>query len=149
MNSWLIKTDEQEYSIDDLEKERTTIWDGVRNHQAKNFIKQIRKGDLVFFYHSKSRNPGIYGVCKVVSDPFPDPTQFDPKSKYFDKGSSLRNPRWFTIKIRFVRRIYVPVKVLKEKILRDNKYFMTQKRLTVFPLSEIETKMLLDNETHH
>ena len=107
MNFWLIKSEPDAFSIDDLVESpnRTTYWDGVRNYQARNFMRDdMRVGDRVFFYHSNCKPPGIVGICEVASAPYPDHTAFDPDSKYFDAGSDPNDPRWVMIDIRFLRK---------------------------------------------
>jgi predicted RNA-binding protein with PUA-like domain len=107
MNYWLIKSEPDAFSIDDLVEspKRTTHWDGVRNYQARNFMRDdMQVGDRVFYYHSNCKPPGIVGICEVVSGPYPDHTAFDPKSKYFDAKSDPDDPRWVMVDVRFVRR---------------------------------------------
>jgi len=107
MNYWLLKSEPDAFSIDDLEQcpGRTEHWDGIRNYQARNFIRDsMRKGDLALFYHSSCPNPGVVGICEIVSDAYPDHTAFDAGSKYFDPGSDPDNPRWLMRDIRFLRR---------------------------------------------
>ncbi|WP_421658730.1 EVE domain-containing protein [Leptothermofonsia sp. ETS-13] len=92
MNYWLMKSEPSVYSIDDLKRDRTTIWDGVRNYQARNFLRSMQVGDLAFFYHSNAEPPGIAGLMKISTPDIVDPTQFDPKSKYYDEKSPKDNP---------------------------------------------------------
>jgi predicted RNA-binding protein with PUA-like domain len=107
MNYWLIKSEPDAFSIDDLKKApgKREHWDGIRNYQARNFIRDdMQKGDLVFFYHSSCAEPGIVGICEIVSDAYADHTAFDPNGKYFDAGSTPENPRWLMRDIRFRRK---------------------------------------------
>jgi predicted RNA-binding protein with PUA-like domain len=106
MNHWLMKSEPDAFSIDDLKQKKREAWDGVRNYQARNFMRDgMRVGDGVFFYHSNCAEPGIVGLAEVASDAYPDPSQFDPKSKYFDPGSSRDNPRWMLVDVKFVRKL--------------------------------------------
>ena len=103
---WLMKSEPDTFSIDDLKQRRREPWDGVRNYQARNFMREgMRKGDQVFFYHSNCAEPGIAGIAQVASEAYPDPSQFDPKSKYFDPGSSRDNPRWMLVDVKFVKKL--------------------------------------------
>ncbi len=107
MNYWLIKSEPDAFSIEDLAASpgKTTHWDGVRNYQARNFMRDdMQVGDRVFYYHSNCKPPGIVGICEVASAPYPDHTAFDPDSKYFDAKSDPDNPRWMMVDIRFLRK---------------------------------------------
>ena len=108
MNYWLIKSEPDAFSIDDLKNcpGRTDHWDGIRNYQARNFIRDaMRKGDLALFYHSSCAKPGVVGICEIVSAAYPDHTAFDPASKYFDPGSDPENPRWLMMDVRYKRKL--------------------------------------------
>lgn len=112
MNYWLMKSEPEAFSIDDLEQmpEQTEHWDGVRNYQARNMMRDDMKcGDLVFFYHSNCKVPGIVGIMEVVRESYPDFTAFDPNSKYFDVKSDHDKPRWFMVDIRFIERFETTV----------------------------------------
>ncbi len=101
-NYWLMKSEPHVYSIDDLEKDGSTHWDGVRNYQARNFMRdQMRIGDRVLYYHSNTKVPGIVGVARVCKESYPDFTAHDPKSKYHDAKSSPEKPRWFMVDIEY------------------------------------------------
>jgi predicted RNA-binding protein with PUA-like domain len=101
MNYWLLKSEPSVFSIDDLAEQRESIWDGVRNYQARIYLRSMQAGDLCFFYHSNCDEVGIAGVCKVTATLVPDPTQFDPKSDYYDPKSTPDAPRWETVKVAF------------------------------------------------
>lgn len=101
MNYWLIKSEPDVYSLNDLQRDRTTLWDGVRNYQARNFLKSMELGDVCFYYHSNTTPPGIVGLATVVATQQVDPLQFDPHSKYYDEKSSPDQPRWITVKIEY------------------------------------------------
>ena len=103
---WLMKTEPDVFSIDDLERKGREPWDGVRNYQARNFMRDdMNPGDRVFFYHSMTKVPGIVGIAEVASEHYPDHTAFDPDSKYFDPKSDPENPRWVMVDIRFRRKL--------------------------------------------
>jgi predicted RNA-binding protein with PUA-like domain len=102
MKHWLMKSEPDAFSIDDLKRKRIEAWDGVRNYQARNFMRDgMRPGDKVFFYHSNCAEPGIAGVAEVASDAYPAPSQFDSKSKDFDPKCSPAEPRWMRVDGRF------------------------------------------------
>jgi predicted RNA-binding protein with PUA-like domain len=106
MACWLMKSEPEAYSIDDLERDGREMWDGIRNYQARNMMRDdMRIGDDVFFYHSNCKEPGIVGIAKVASEPYPDPTQFDPESRYFDPKSNADDPRWCLVDVEFVRKL--------------------------------------------
>ena len=102
MNYWLMKSEPTVYSIADLQQQRETIWDSVRNYQARNFLRQMQLGDLAFFYHSNTNPPGIVGLMRVVKNGIADPTQFEPTSEYYDPKSTPDAPRWQTVVVEFV-----------------------------------------------
>lgn len=107
MRYWLMKSEPSEMSIDSLAAlpQRTVAWDGVRNYQARNFMRnQMQIGDLAFFYHSSCPQPGIAGIVQVSKLAYPDATQFDPNSKYFDPKSSVEKPRWFNVEVTFLKK---------------------------------------------
>ena len=103
MRHWLIKSEPDVFSIDDLAKVEREPWSGVRNYQARNFMwKEMKPGDLALFYHSNAKPPGVTGIARVVRIPYPDPTQFDAKSEYHDPKSKPENPRWWLTDFEFV-----------------------------------------------
>lgn len=103
MNYWLIKSEPEVFSIGDLENVGREPWTGVRNYQARNFMwKQMREGELALFYHSNAKPPGIAGIARVIGEPYPDPTQFDPSSEYFDHKSTEDHPRWWLVDFEHV-----------------------------------------------
>lgn len=105
MRHWLMKSEPDDFSIDELAQVKQEPWTGVRNYQARNFMRdEMRVGDMVLFYHSNTKPPGVVGLAKVASEPYPDPTQFDPESKYFDPKSDPDNPRWQMVDVAFVER---------------------------------------------
>ena len=117
MKHWLMKTEPDAFSIDDLERVGTEPWTGVRNYQARNFMRQMKPGDRVLFYHSSCAVPGIYGLAEVASTPYPDPTQFDRRSDYHDPKATREQPRWELVDVRFVRHLDPPLTLAR---LRDH-----------------------------
>ena len=106
MAYWLFKSEPDCYGIDDLKREGTGMWEGCRNYQVRNWLRDAMKpGDQAFFYHSNVEPVGIVGVMAIVSDAYPDPTQFDPKSEYFDPKATPENPRWVVRDVKFVRKL--------------------------------------------
>src|SRR3954447_24309938 len=111
---WLMKSEPDVFSYDDLVRVKREGWDGVRNYQARNFMREMRKGDLVIFYHSSTKPPGVAGVAKIVKTAEPDPTQFDPNSDYYDPKSRPDDPRWDWVTVAPVRKLaYVPIDELR------------------------------------
>ncbi len=103
---WLLKSEAEDYSIDDLERDGQTPWTGVRNYEARNLMRDdMAPGDLVLYYHSNAKPSGVVGIAKVVSEPYPDPTQFDKKSYYFDAKSTREAPRWWLVDVGFVKKL--------------------------------------------
>lgn len=143
---WLFKTDAEDYTIDDLKRDKKTAWTGVRNYQARNFIRdKMKKGDTVIFYHSGGTTPGIAGLAKIVSAPYPDPTQFDKKSKYFDPKSKKENPTWILVDIKYVKKFrnFVSIDLMRnEPTLKDMWALRIGNRLSVTPVTEKEFKVI-------
>lgn len=106
MNYWLMKSEPGTFSIDDLAKAKksTTGWDGVRNFQARNYLREMKKGDLAFFYHSSCDVPGVAGIVQVVREGYPDPSAFDAKDDHYDPDSKADNPRWYSVDVQLERR---------------------------------------------
>jgi len=150
MNYWLMKTEPDTFSIDDLKRKKREAWDGVRNYQARNFMRDdMRVGDGVFFYHSNCAEPGIAGLAEVATDAYPDPSQFDPKSKYFDPGSSRDNPRWMLVDVKFVKKLkrVITLDELKNhKALADMRLLRKGNRLSVMPVEAADWKYILGLE---
>ncbi len=116
---WLVKSEPEVFSIEDLKKKKRTSWEGVRNYQARNNLKAMREGDLVLFYHSSVDPPGISGLARVVKEAYPDHFAFDRKSKYFDAKSDPAAPRWFMVDVEFVERF--PALLTLERLKADSK----------------------------
>lgn len=102
---WLMKSEPGVYSIDDLERDCSTLWDGVRNYKARNNMRAMKVGDEVLYYHSNANPPGVVGIARVCREAYPDPTQFDRRSKYFDEKATRDAPRWWLVDIEFVARL--------------------------------------------
>jgi predicted RNA-binding protein with PUA-like domain len=147
---WLMKSEPDAYSIDDLARDGTEPWDGIRNYQARNMMRDDMKiGDDVFFYHSSCKEPAVVGLGKVASAPYPDPTQFDPESRYFDEKSSTENPRWILVDISFVRKTAraITLKELKQHpALVDFRLNQRGNRLSIFPVEENHWNFILSLE---
>lgn len=137
--SWLMKSEPDAFSIDDLKQRGTEPWTGVRNYQARNFMRdQMKVGDLAFLYHSSCPEPGIYGVMQIAAAAYPDPTQFDKKSDYFDAAATREQPRWFMVDVAYQRHLKRPVLLSElrasESRLKGFKLF-TAVRLSVMPVA--------------
>lgn len=128
MAFWLMKSEPDVYGIDHLRRENTTLWDGIRNYQARNFMRQMAIGDQAFFYHSNCQPPGIVGLMEVVETQLVDPTQFDPQSKYHDPKATPERPRWDCVRLRYLRTF---PKLLTLETLRDT--FSPEELLVVRP----------------
>jgi predicted RNA-binding protein with PUA-like domain len=132
-----MKSEPDVYSIADLDRDRVTIWDGVRNYQARNFLKSMEVGDLVFFYHSNTKPPGIVGLMQIIESQVIDPSQFDPDSDYYDQKSTILAPRWHTVKVEFVRTFdrQIDLEELRERFTPEELVAVKQgNRLSVIPI---------------
>jgi len=147
MKYWLMKSEPDVFSIDQLKSKKKSGWDGVRNYQARNFMRdEMKLGDIVLFYHSSCEIPGVAGLAKVSRESHPDPSQFDPKSEYYDPKSTLDNPRWFMVEVEFVEKFedVITLKMLKEKKELENMPVVQKgSRLSINPVSEKEYKTIL------
>lgn len=150
MAYWLIKSEPDAYSIDDLSRDKTTPWDGIRNYQARNLIRDdVKVGDQVFFYHSSCKVPAIVGIAKVIGTACPDPSQFDPKSKYYDAKSPQDAPRWLQFEVAYVRQTRRPITLVELKEnpgLSDFRLTMRGNRLSIFPVSKSHWQLILGVE---
>ncbi len=140
---WLMKSEPNVYSILDLKKHKTTLWEGVRNYQARNFMLQLMQvGDTVLFYHSNAEPPfetGIAGLAEVCSEAVPDPLQFDPKSEYFDPKSTQEDPRWFCVNVRFKAEFEKPLtlaEIKARKMFSDMLVVKPGQRLSIQPVEK-------------
>ncbi len=149
MNYWLMKSEPDTFSIDDLynRPERTEPWDGVRNYQARNMMRDSMKlGDWVFFYHSNCSEPGIVGIMEVIKEGYPDITAFDPDDKHFDPKSDLNQPRWYRVDVRYIRHLSrtISLKELKGKTeLADLALVKRGNRLSIMPISQWQWDFIL------
>ena len=148
---WLMKTEPDTFSIDDLQRVGTEPWNGVRNFQARNHIRAMQPGDGVLFYHSSCAVPGIAGLATVASAPYPDPTQFDPKSEYHDPKSTHEAPRWSLVEVAFDRKFadVIPLETIKahaDALGEDFALVRRGNRLSVLPVSAAQWKTLLKLE---
>ncbi len=147
MSYWLVKSEPGTFSIDDLERKVVEHWDGVRNYMARNNLMAMKVGDLALFHHSSADPPGVAGICVVVREAYPDHTQFDPESKYFDPKATPENPRWFMPDVKFVRKFprYVPIRQMRETPgLQDMALVQRGQRLSVQPVTEKEWQIVCD-----
>ena len=148
---WLMKSEPDAFSIDDLKKVGVEPWNGVRNYQARNFMRAMQPGDGVLFYHSNTDVPGIVGVAEVASEAYPDPTQFDPKSDYFDPKSTREQPRWDLVDVKFAKKLKRTIALDEIKARADELgegFALVQKgtRLSVMPVTAAQWKLLLSME---
>ena len=146
MNYWLMKSEPDVYSIADLKGDRTSIWDGVRNYQERNFMREMSRGDLVFFYHSNTKFPVIVGLVRVVETGIADPSQFDMNSEYYDPKSPFEAPRWQTVRVEFVEEFakLISFDELKQKFSNDEILLVRKgNRLSLMPVSESAAEKIL------
>jgi predicted RNA-binding protein with PUA-like domain len=148
MRYWLLKSEPDEFSIDDLAaaKGRTTSWFGVRNYQARNFMRdQMRVGDRAFFYHSSCPEPGIAGIVEITAQAYPDATQFERKSPYYDPKATREAPRWVSVDVKLVEKIrFVPLALLREQAaLARMRVLQRGNRLSVTPVDPAEWTSVL------
>ncbi len=148
---WLMKSEPGDFSIDDLQRVVTEPWTGVRNYQARNFMRQMQVGDGVLFYHSNTEVPGIYGIAEVACTAYPDPTQFDPRSKYHDPKATREQPRWELVDVAFVRKLAsgIPLEEIRRHADRLGEEFALIRkgtRLSVLPVTAAQWKLLLSLE---
>ncbi len=157
MRYWLMKSEPDEFGISDLKKrpKKTEPWDGVRNYQARNFMRDdMKKGDKVFFYHSNCKEPGIVGIATISREAYPDPTAFDPKDTHYDPKSDPDNPRWFLVEVKFERELKrsITLKEIKDQADTNPDKFeglpLIQRgnRLSVMPVSAAHWKSILSLE---
>lgn len=148
---WLMKSEPIDFSIDDLKRVKVEPWTGVRNYQARNFMKQMQIGDGVLFYHSNCDVPGIYGVAEVATTAYPDPTQFDKKSKYFDAKATHEQPRWELVDVKYVKTLkhaisLADIREHSEELGEEFALIRKGSRLSVMPVTAHQWKILLDLE---
>lgn len=139
MAYWLMKSEPDVYGIADLQREGIGLWDGVRNYQARNFLKSMQVGDLAFFYHSNAKPPGIAGLMRIVETQVVDPTQFDPQNPYYDPKSTPDNPRWHTVKCAYVETLptLISLDILRDRFTPEELLVVKRgTRLSVLPVED-------------
>ena|SRR6218665_1958328 len=150
MAYWLLKSEPSVFSIEDLKKRKTSLWDGVRNYQARNFMREMNVGDEAFFYHSSCPEPGIVGIMSIAKAAYPDPTQFNPESPYYDPKSPADKPRWDGIDVRFEEAFLEVIALADIKAnpaLSGLALVQKGSRLSVMPVSVAEWKAILKMTT--
>ena len=149
MKYWLMKSEPETFGIDDLKKMpgQTEHWDGVRNYQARNMMRdEMKKGDQIFFYHSNCDVPGIVGIAKVARESYPDFTSWDPESHYYDPKSNEENPRWFMVDVKFVKKFKRTISLAELKAdpaLEDMPLVKKGSRLSIMPIAEQQREYIL------
>jgi predicted RNA-binding protein with PUA-like domain len=145
-NNWLIKSEPESYGIEHLKADKKTPWTGVRNFQARNFMQSTQIGDPVLFYHSSCAVPGIYGLAKVASAPYPDPTQFEKDGDYYDVRATLEKPIWYLVDIAYVRTLAEPLTLMQIRntpALNTMKILQLGSRLSVTPVTKKEFDLII------
>lgn len=148
MSYWLFKTEPDEYSIDDLasEKKGYAVWNGIRNYQARNFLRdEVKKGDAVLIYHSSCKPASIVGIGKVVKAAYVDPEQFDSSNHYYDNKASEEKPRWYCVDVAFVKKFARPLPLagIKKTPELANMLLLKQPRLSIVPVTEQEFQIII------
>ena len=145
MARWLLKSEPDVFSYDDLVRAGREGWDGIRSYQSRNFLREMRRGEQAIFYHSNAKPPGVAGICKIVAPAEPDPTQFDPNSKYYDAASKPEDPRWDWVTVAPVRALpFVSLDELRTlPELADCRLLAKGNRLSVLPLREHEFRAIV------
>lgn len=146
MRYWLVKSEPSEYSIADLARDEEEIWDGVRNYQARNFLREMAVGDRLFYYHSNTKPPGIVGLAEVTASDIVDPTQFDPQDKHYDPKSKPESPRWQTVRLKYVTTFgeMIALETLKATFTPEELVVVRRgNRLSVMPVPEATAAKLL------
>ena len=150
MQFWLMKSEPETYSIDDLKEFQTDHWDGIRNYQVRNFFRdQMKIGDKAFFYHSNCKEPGIVGLMEIASEAYPDHTAFDSKEKYFDAKSDPENPRWLMLDVNYIRHTKrnITLSELRDhSSIKEMRLLQKGNRLSVIPMTKEEWKYILGLE---
>ncbi len=146
MARWLLKSEPDVFSYDDLVKAKREGWDGIRSYQARNFMRDMQVGDEAIYYHSNAKPPGAAGICTIVKTAEPDPTQFDPKSDYYDPASTREDPRWDWVTVSPVRPLpFVPLDELRTiPELAQSRLVARGNRLSVLPLTDSEFDAIVD-----
>ena len=149
MRHWLMKSEPESFSIDDLQRKGREHWDGIRNYQARNYMRdEMREGDRVLFYHSSTAEPAVVGTARVVREAYPDHTSWDPDSKYFDPKSDPEQPRWFMVEVAFESKFSAPLTLAELRTLPALKEMLLLKRgqrLSIQPVTPEEFEAVLQH----
>lgn len=141
-----MKTEPEAYSIDDLKRDRTEHWDGIRNYQARNFMmREMKPGDEILFYHSSCKVPGVVGLARVCKEAYPDFTAWDPESKYYDPKSTSEKPRWFMVDVEFVKKFpdVISLSQIRQTVaLQEMRLLQKGNRLSIMPVDEQEFRTI-------
>ena len=142
---WLLKSEPDAYSIDDLQSDGRSPWDGVRNFSARNRMREMKVGELALFYHSSTKPTGVVGLCRVVKEAYPDPSQFDAKSRYFDGKSTEEKPRWSMVDVEYVSHLprMVTLDEIKNEATLSEMVLVRRARLSVQPVTSTEFRHIV------
>ena len=146
MPYWLMKSEPDVFSIDDLKRKKRETWDGVRNYQARNYLRAMAVGDETLFYHSSCAVPAVVGIARISRAAFPDPTQFNPESEYHDPGSKPEDPRWSAVEVEFLRKFKAPLTLERLKSMPELAGLpLVQRgtRLSVMPVDELQWRAIV------
>jgi len=146
MKYWLMKSEPDVFSIDDLARKKREPWNGVRNYQARNFMREMKSGDQILFYHSNADQIGVVGVMEVLKEAYPDPTQFDTKSEYFEPASKKEDPRWSLVDVGFVEKFPRVLTLEEMKTMPELEGLALLRkgnRLSVIPVEAVQFKKIL------
>ena len=144
---WLMKSEPTAYSIDDLKRDKSSLWDGVRNYQARNFMtREMKVGDLALFYHSNAEPPAVVGIHEISGPAEPDPTQFDSSDSHYDPKATPSNPVWYGVRVRFKKKFAQPVALgeIRENKALEKMVLLNRSRLSIQPVTENEFKIIRD-----
>ncbi|MEM7151575.1 MAG: EVE domain-containing protein [Myxococcota bacterium] len=142
---WLLKSEPDAYSIDDLKRDGREPWDGIRNFSARNRMREMKCGELALFYHSSTKPTGVVGLCRVVQEAYPDPSQFDAKSRYFDAKSTQEKPRWSMVDVEYVGHLprMVTLDEIKDEAALSEMVLVRRARLSVQPVTSAEFRHIV------
>ena len=149
MAYWLMKSEPEAFGIDHLQQRGTALWDGVRNYQARNFLRQMKAGDQAFFYHSNCKVPSIVGVMNIVQGGYPDPTQFNPEHRYYDPKSTLDKSRWTGVDVELAEKWpdILPLSTLRQiPELEQLPLLQRGSRLSLMPVSPVQWQVILNHK---
>jgi predicted RNA-binding protein with PUA-like domain len=141
---WLMKSEPSAYSIDDLKRDKTTLWDGVRNYQARNLMREMKVGDEALFYHSNAEPPAVVGIMEISGTAEPDPTQFDSGDSHYDPKATLAKPIWYGVRVKFKKKLARPVTLpeIREQKALQKMVLLNRSRLSVQPVTEKEFDLI-------